>query len=153
MAASSTSTVSGCTRRPDLTPEEIHQLGLDQVARIEAELAELREEIGFEATSEETAMEEFLDQVRSDPRFIAESPEEVEERYMGYIEMIEPHVADYFDVLPEAPYGVRRLDPTSEATMTFGACTSYRPPPIRAAELPLQTARTSRTAPLFSARG
>ncbi len=103
-----------------LTPEEIHQLGLDQVARIEAELAALREEIGFEASSEETAMKEFLDQVRADPRFIAESPEEVEERYMGYIEKIEPHVADYFDVLPEAPYGVRRLDPTSEATMTFG---------------------------------
>ena len=104
----------------DLTPEEIHQLGLDEVARIEAELAALRDEIGFEAASEETAMKEFLDQVRADPRFIAESPEEVEERYMGYIEKIEPHVADYFDVLPEAPYGVRRLDPTSEATMTFG---------------------------------
>ena len=104
----------------DLTPEEIHQLGLDEVARIEAELAALRDEIGFEATSEETAMKEFLDQVRADPRFIAASPEEVEERYMGYIEKIEPHVADYFDVLPEAPYGVRRLDPTSEATMTFG---------------------------------
>ena len=104
----------------DLTPEEIHQLGLDEVARIEAELAALREEIGFEAGSEETAMKEFLDQVRADPRFIAASPEEVEERYMGYIEKIEPHIADYFDVLPEAPYGVRRLDPTSEATMTFG---------------------------------
>ena len=104
----------------DLTPEEIHQLGLDEVARIEAELAALRDEIGFEASSEETAMKEFLDQVRADPRFIAASPEEVEERYMGYIEKIEPHVADYFDVLPEAPYGVRRLDPTSEATMTFG---------------------------------
>jgi len=104
----------------DLTPEEIHQLGLDEVARIEAELAVLREEIGFEAGSEETAMKEFLDQVRADPRFIAASPEEVEERYMGYIEKIEPHIADYFDVLPEAPYGVRRLDPTSEATMTFG---------------------------------
>ncbi len=104
----------------DLTPEEIHQLGLDEVARIEAELAVLRDEIGFEASSEETAMKEFLDQVRADPRFIAASPEEVEERYMGYIEKIEPHVADYFDVLPEAPYGVRRLDPTSEATMTFG---------------------------------
>lgn len=104
----------------DLTPEEIHQLGLDEVARIEAALAALRDEIGFEPSSEETAMKEFLDQVRADPRFIAASPEEVEERYMGYIEKIEPHVADYFDVLPEAPYGVRRLDPTSEATMTFG---------------------------------
>ncbi len=104
----------------DLAPEQIHQLGLDEVARIEAELAALREEIGFEASSEETAMKEFLDQVRADPRFIAASPEEVEERYMGYIEKIEPHIADYFEVLPEAPYGVRRLDPTSEATMTFG---------------------------------
>ncbi len=104
----------------DLSPEEIHQLGLDEVARIEAELATLREEIGFEAASEETAMKEFLDQVRADPRFIAQSPEEVEERYLGYIEKIEPHVADYFGALPEAPYGVRRLDETSEATMTFG---------------------------------
>ncbi len=104
----------------NLTPEEIHQLGLDEVARLEAELAALREEIGFKAASEETAMKEFLDQVRADPRFIAASPEEVEERYMGYIEKIEPHVADYFSVLPEAPYGVRRLDETSEATMTFG---------------------------------
>lgn len=43
----------------DLTPEEIHQLGPDEVARIEAELAALREEIGFEASSEETAMKEF----------------------------------------------------------------------------------------------
>lgn len=104
----------------NLSPEEIHQLGLDEVARLEAEMAALREEIGFEATSEETAMKEFLDQVRADPRFIAKSPEEVEARYMGYIEKIEPHVADYFEALPEAPYGVRRLDPTSEATMTFG---------------------------------
>lgn len=104
----------------DLTPDEIHQIGLDEVARLEAELAALRKEIGFVATSEETAMKEFLDQVRADPRFIARSPEEVEERYMGYIEKLEPHIADYFEVLPKAPYGVRRLDPTSEAAMTFG---------------------------------
>ena len=104
----------------DLSPDEIHEIGLGEVARLEAELAALREQIGFEAGPEETAMKEFLDQVRADPRFIARSPEEVEERYMGYIEKIEPHVADYFEALPQAPYGVRRLDPTSEATMTFG---------------------------------
>ena len=104
----------------DLSPEEIHQIGLDEVAGLEDQMAALREQIGFEASAEETAMKEFLDQVRADPRFIAQSPEEVEERYMGYIEKIEPHVADYFEALPEAPYGVRRLDETSEATMTFG---------------------------------
>ena len=104
----------------DLSPEEIHEIGLEEVARLEAEMAALREQIGFEASSEENAMKGFLDQVRADPRFVASSPEEVEERYMGYIEKIEPHVADYFEALPEAPYGVRRLDETSEATMTFG---------------------------------
>ncbi len=104
----------------DLSPEEIQEIGLEEVAQLEDQMAALREQIGFEAASEETAMKEFLDQVRADPRFIAQSPEEVEERYMGYIEKIEPHVADYFEALPEAPYGVRRLDETSEATMTFG---------------------------------
>ena len=104
----------------DLSPEEIQEIGLEEVARLEDQMAVLREQIGFEAGSEETAMKEFLDQVRADPRFIAQSPEEVEERYMGYIEQIEPRVADYFEALPEAPYGVRRLDETSEATMTFG---------------------------------
>ncbi len=104
----------------DLSPEEIHEIGLEEVARLETEMAALREQIGFMASSEETAMKEFLDQVRADPRFVASSAEEVEERYMGYIEKIEPRVADYFEALPEAPYGVRRLDETSEATMTFG---------------------------------
>ncbi len=104
----------------NLSPEEIHAIGQAEVARLEAEMAEIRREIGFEGSGHE-----FLNAVRRDARFIAQSPEEVEERYMGYITRIEPLVDDYFDVLPAAPYGVRRLDETVEATMTFGV---YQPP-------------------------
>ncbi len=109
----------------NFTAEEIHQIGLDEVARLEAEMAAIREELGFEGRSPETAMKDFLDEIRADPRFIAKTPEEVEERYMGYVALMEPHVGDYFSVVPEAPYGVRRLDEANEATMTFGV---YEPP-------------------------
>ena len=104
----------------ELSAEEIHQIGLDQVAELDAQMAAVREQIGFEDSAAE-----FHQALRRDPRFLAASPQEVEERYMEYIRRIEPIVADYFSVLPEAPYGVRRLDPTAEASMTFGF---YQPP-------------------------
>ena len=103
-----------------LSPEEIHEIGQAEVARLSAEMKQIREQLGFEGS-----MADFYEFARTDQRFIAESPAEVEERYMSYIERIEPLVPLYFSVLPEAPYGVRRLDPTAEATMTFGV---YQPP-------------------------
>ena len=65
-------------------------------------------------------MKEFLDQVRADPRFIAQLPEEVEVRYMGYIEKIEPNVADYFEhSAVKCRTASAELVETSDATMTF----------------------------------
>lgn len=98
-----------------LSPEEIHQVGLDNLARIRDELQSIRDELGFEGTQEQ-----FHEQMRNDPKMYAKSPAEVEERYMAYIREIEPLVSDYFSVQPEAPYGVARLAPAAEAGMTFG---------------------------------
>ena len=99
----------------DLTPENIHQRGLDYVATLQAEMKAIRDELGFEGTQQE-----FHTQMRKDVRFYAKTPEEVEQRYMAYIEKIEPLISDYFSRLPKAPYGVKRLDLASEAGMTFG---------------------------------
>ena len=99
----------------DFTPEEIHQKGLDWMAEIQAEMAEIRKELGFEGTQLE-----FHEKMRGDARFYASSPEEVEERFMAYIAEIEPFIPQYFSLLPKAPYGVKRLDPAAEAGMTFG---------------------------------
>ena len=99
----------------DLPPEEIHRRGLAYMSEIQAEMAEIREQMEFDGTQAE-----FHEQMRNDPRFFAESPEEVEARYMGYIQRIEPHIQDYFSVMPKASYDVKRLDPAAEPGMTFG---------------------------------
>lgn len=98
-----------------LSPEEIHQIGLDSLARIREEMQAIRDELGFEGTQEE-----FHEAMRNDPNMYAKTPQEVEERYMAYVRQIEPLVSDYFSVLPKAPYGVARLAPAAEPGMTFG---------------------------------
>ena len=104
----------------DLDPGDIHERGLAYMAEIQRQMQAIRYELGFEGTAEE-----FHEQMRQDPRFYAKTPAQVEERYMAYIREIEPRVPDYFSVLPEAPYGVKRLDPAAEPGMTFGY---YQPP-------------------------
>ena len=99
----------------DLDPQEIHDRGLAYMEQIQKEMAEIRAELGFEGTKAE-----FHEQMRNNPRFFADSPEQVAERYMAYIDRIEPVIGDYFSVMPEAPYGVKRLDPAQEPGMTFG---------------------------------
>ncbi|MFP3940863.1 MAG: DUF885 domain-containing protein [Thermoanaerobaculia bacterium] len=99
-----------------LSPEEIHERGLAEVERIEAEMAEIRELLGAEGVT----AREFHDRLRTDPRFLACDPEEVGERLMRAIRRIEPLVEDWFLETPAAPYGVARLDPALEGGMTFG---------------------------------
>lgn len=99
----------------DVTPEKLHRQGEEQVERLMREMASIRHELGFTGTQAE-----FHEMLRNDPRFLAAAPEEVEARYRSYIERIEPHIPEYFSTLPEAPYGVARLEPEAEASMTFG---------------------------------
>ena len=104
----------------DVTPEELHELGQRRVEELSAEMAAIREELGF--TGSQAA---FHDQLRNDPRFLARTPEDVEARFNDYIGRIEPRIHELFARMPRAPYGVKRLDPAAEGSMTFGY---YQPP-------------------------
>lgn len=104
----------------DVTPEEVHRRGLEEVARLEARMAEIRRQVGFEGTQRQ-----FNDHLRADPRWLAKTPEEVGERLMAPVRRIEPLIGRYFERTPKAPYGVKRLDPALEGSMTFGF---YRQP-------------------------
>ncbi len=99
----------------DLTPEEIHQIGLQAMADIHQEMWTIREKIGFAGTAAE-----FHDQLRADKSLYASSPEEVEQRYRVYIQRIEPRLPEYFLHQPEAPYGIKRASPMAEVGMTAG---------------------------------
>lgn len=100
----------------DVTPEEVHRIGLAEVDRIDQRMAELRKRLGFSGTRTE-----FHQKIRTDPRFLAKTPDEVGERLMAPVRKIEPKVEKYFLRVPKAPYGVKRLDPAFEGgTFTFG---------------------------------
>jgi uncharacterized protein (DUF885 family) len=98
-----------------LTPEQIHEIGLNEVARLEAELEKVRVAAAFKGTAAE-----FHAFLRNDRRFKAGSADDIGERMMTAIKRIEPKVSGYFPVTPAAPYGVRRLDPALEQAMTYG---------------------------------
>jgi uncharacterized protein (DUF885 family) len=98
-----------------LTPEQIHEVGLGEVARLEAELEKVRLAAGFKGSAAE-----FHAYLRNDPRFKAGSADDIGERMMTAIKRIEPKVSAYFPATPKAPYGVRRLDPALEQAMTYG---------------------------------
>lgn len=99
----------------DLDPDAIHQMGLDHVAEIQKQMAAIRKQVGFKGSQEK-----FHAKLKKDKRFVPKKPEDIEERFNVYIKRIEPKIDTYFSMKPEAPYGVKRLDPAQEAGMTFG---------------------------------
>jgi len=99
----------------DLTPEEIHRRGVEEVARIEGEMAKVRTVLGSDASTSD-----FNAMLRTDPRFLACDPDGVAERLTRPLRKIEPLIDRWFLHTPEAPYGVARLDPALEPGMTYG---------------------------------
>ncbi|HEX7115119.1 MAG TPA: DUF885 domain-containing protein [Steroidobacter sp.] len=99
----------------DLTPEEVRDLGLKRMAELKRRMAEVRRQLGFEG--DQAAFHAFL---KTDRRFIAASPGDLEAVYKRCLERIEPALPKLFHSLPRAPYGVKRVRPEAEAGMTFG---------------------------------
>ncbi len=108
------------------TPEELHQLGLEEVARIRAEMQQIMHEVGFEGD-----LAAFFEYVRTNPENYYENTEEGRQEYIreatALIEGIYDIADDYFNVLPKAPLEVRRVEPWREA----GSSTAFynRPSP------------------------
>jgi uncharacterized protein (DUF885 family) len=98
-----------------LTPEQIHEIGLSEVTRLEAELEKVRKEADFTGT-----FAEFHAYLRNDRRFKAASAADIGDRMMKAIARIEPQVREFFPLQPKAPYGVRQLDASLEQVMTYG---------------------------------
>jgi len=104
----------------DVTPEQLHRLGLEQCAELAEHLAEIRSRLGGPADDDEAR-----DWVKAQPRLYASTPDEVVATYRRHIARVEPALASLFRTLPSAGYDVRRVDPAAEAGMTFGY---YQPP-------------------------
>jgi uncharacterized protein (DUF885 family) len=104
----------------DVTPAQVHQVGLERVAAIGTEMEKVRDRLGFKGTKAE-----FKALLKKDARLFPRTPEEIGERLLGHVRRIEPKVDAFFLHRPKAPYGVKRLEPQLEPGQTFGY---YNPP-------------------------
>ncbi|MDO1557829.1 DUF885 family protein [Brevundimonas sp. 2R-24] len=99
----------------DLTPDQIHQIGLDEVARIRAEMEVQIRETGFTGT-----FAEFLTFLRTDPRFYAQTHEDLLEKASEMAKRADDGLPALFGTLPRLPYGVRPVPAEIEANYTTG---------------------------------
>lgn len=100
----------------DLTPEEIHRIGLDEVARIRGEMLEVIARTDWFAAdparaklSNDDRFNAFVEFLRSDPRFYHTSAESLLAGYRDICKRIDAKLPEYFGVLPRLPYGVREI--------------------------------------------
>ena len=85
----------------NLTPDEIHEIGLREVAKIRAEMEDIIEQVGWDGD-----FNSFLQYLRTDPRFYFETGEELLQAYRAMSKEIDAYMPTLFNKLPRAPYGV-----------------------------------------------
>ncbi|MCP1728186.1 uncharacterized protein (DUF885 family) [Natronospira proteinivora] len=110
------------TTTTDLSPAEIHQIGLDEVERIHGEMRDVMEQVGFEGS-----LDEFFEFTAEDEQFYVDDPEELIQAYEDLRERVDEAAKALFDLTPEAEYEIRAVEPYREQS---AAGASYmRPAP------------------------
>lgn len=104
----------------DISPEEIHEIGLQNVAELEEQMLAIQERIGFEGS-----IDDFRRFIPTNPDYFPKSVEEVAERFDSPSRRFFERADEFFATKPDAPFGARRLDPALEGSQTFGY---YNPP-------------------------
>ena len=97
----------------DLTPREIHELGLREVERIRGEMEDVIAETGFEGS-----FEEFIDFLRTDPQFYFTDPEALLKTYRDIAKRADAASVRVIGTLPRLPYGVVRVPEYAEKSQT-----------------------------------
>jgi uncharacterized protein (DUF885 family) len=100
----------------DLTPDEIHQIGLREIDRIEAEMLAIAKKEGF------ADLASFRASLKTNPKYAATSSEQIVEDFRKYIAQMQPKLPELFTVLPQSAV-------TVEAIPAFqpGQSTHYQP--------------------------
>ncbi len=96
--------LAGYYTTTDLTADQIHSIGLKEVARIRAEMEKVKVRTGFKGS-----LGDFFTFLRTDPRFFHDTPEALLTAYQALSKRIDPELVKVFKTIPRLPYGVRAI--------------------------------------------
>jgi uncharacterized protein (DUF885 family) len=99
----------------DLTPEEIHKIGLDEVAKLHAQMVDVMKETGFKGD-----FPAFLHFLRTDPRFYAKTPQELLNRAAWIAKVFDGKASQYFGYLPRMRFTIKPVPPDLAPFYTSG---------------------------------
>lgn len=106
----------------DMTPDEIHQIGLNEVARIHEEMHAMMAEVGFEGD-----LQDFFEFVNTDDQFFFDEAEELIQGYRDMSDQITELSKNLFEIMPKSTFEVRRVEPFREASAARGSYQSGTP--------------------------
>ena len=104
----------------NLTPDEIHEIGLSEVSRIRSEMEEIINDLKWDGD-----FKSFLNYLRTSPRFYYDNGEDLLNAYLIMAKKIDPLLPKIFKVFPRAPYGVI---PIPEESAPFTTTAYYNGP-------------------------
>lgn len=104
----------------DMSADDIHELGLKEVARIRGKMDEIREEVAFKGD-----LQAFFMHLRNDARFHPKDAESLLAAYRALSKRVDPEVTKVFSVFPRTPYGVV---PIPDAIAPDTTTAYYQPP-------------------------
>jgi uncharacterized protein (DUF885 family) len=98
------------TTRDNLTPDEIHRIGLREIDRIEADMLSIARQEGF------ADLASFRESLKTNPKYIPVSAEQIVDDFRRYIAQMQPKLPELFGVIPGSPVTVEAI-PDFQAAM------------------------------------
>lgn len=99
-----------------MTADEVHNLGLSEVARIRGEMETIKAKVGFKGT-----LAEFFQHIRTDPQFKPASKEWLRDQYYAIGKRVDAKIGEQFSTLPKSPLEIRPVPDYREKTDAAGS--------------------------------
>jgi len=99
----------------DFTPQQIHEIGLAEVARIHEEMQEVMNAVEFEGD-----LQAFFNFLNTDPQFYFTERQQLLDGYIALRDVIEPNAPRLFKTIPKADYEIRLVEPFREKSASGG---------------------------------
>ena len=99
-----------------LKADDVHELGLSEVARITAEMEKVRERAGYQGS-----LAQFFVYLRDDPKFQPASAAWIREEYFRIGKRVDARVREQFSLIPQTPLEIRAIEPYRERTEAAGS--------------------------------